>query len=278
MTEIIFAQTRYVYDSYLDLRRLFELAGFPSCYVDEIDIARPCVYITSPVNGELRPHIDNWTGRRPRNAHIIVWNIERPSGSAGSVGKYAEANRDLLYKRHADEVWVSDRRLADDTVLRFVPLGSHSGLGEPEIKKEFDFCHMSYINPRRTGILKHFGHRKIGPNCWPPLRDDVLKKSRFALNVHQDNLPYQEPLRWALFAAYGLPIVSEIVFDAFPWGDDLITFAGYDTLPMTLDRCLNEDYESFRKRGLAARERLCIEYEFGKIVRQAVQESVGDWR
>jgi hypothetical protein len=129
-TPIIFCCTRYVYDSYQDFWALVSLSGFNQIYVDELDVSKPGVFIVAPCNGELRPHIDNQASK-PRNAHLILWNIERPSGSAGSVGQYADANHELIEKRYVDEVWVSDRRLAEETWLRFVVLGSHPGLGEP---------------------------------------------------------------------------------------------------------------------------------------------------
>jgi hypothetical protein len=287
MTEITLAKTRWKYDSYTDLYSLFELAGFPSIYADELDVSRPGVIITAPMNGDWREILDGQAGK-VRNCHLILWNIERPSGSAGSVGQYAESNRRLLYGqrddgspapcRYADEVWVSDRALANETGMRYVALGSHPDLGEPGRVKQYDFCHMSYENPRRQTVLKHLKDKKLGPNCWPPLRDDVLAHSKFALNIHQDNHPFLEPLRFALFAAYGLPIVSEFVYDAWPYGDDIVTFSGYEQLPNTLVRCLNEDYDRFRKMGQAIRERMCVEFEFGKVVREAVRQSVGDWR
>lgn len=275
MTKITFVKTRHNYDSYMDFWRLVELSEFPIIYVDEVDVSKPGVYIVGTMNGEWRPHIDNQKDK-VRNAHLVLWNIERPSGSAGAVGKYGQSNRELIYNRHIDEVWVSDRRLADETHLRFVVLGSDEGLGEPGADKVYDFCHMSYEVPRRTGIYKHFTN--IGPNAWPPERDDILKKSRFAVNVHQDVHPFQEPLRFALFAAYGLPIISESIYDSFPWSDEYMVYAEYDGLPGKIKQVLKDDYLHWQAVGQRARALMCHDYQFGKVVRQAVEESVGVWR
>lgn len=275
---ITFVKTRYKYDSYADFWTLVDLAGFPTIYTDEVDVSQPGVYIVTPMNGEWRPHIDNQSSRR-RSAHLILWNIERPAGSDGAVGKYAESNWDLMHKRHVDEVWVSDRRLAQETELRFVVLGSHEGLGSPgENEKRFVFSHMSYVTPRRQSIYKRFDQRIIGPNCWPPARDNILRGSKFALNVHQDNHPFQEPLRFSLFAAYGLPILTESIYDSYPWSNEYMIYADYQGLVGKLTDLLNSDYEQWRELGLRARDRMCKEFEFGKMVKQAVQESVGDWR
>jgi hypothetical protein len=286
MTEIIFAKTRHVYDSYLDFWSLAELSGFPIIYVDEIRLDSPGVYITAPMNGDYRAHIGNEINRIKEErfsfvqAHLILWNIERPSGSAGSVAEYARSNRQLMYDRLVDEVWVSDVRLADETTLRYVVMGSDYGLGELGNTKQYDFVHLSAELPRRQTIYKYFDRQTIGPNCWPPERDNVLKQSKFALNVHQDSHPFMEPLRFSLYAAYGLPIVSETCFDTFPYinGNNIITMA-YDEIVPGLKRILTEgNYAGFREMGMRTREMMCDKYQFGKVVRQAVKESVGEWR
>lgn len=256
--------------------RLVELSGFPTIYVDEVDVSNHGIFIVAPMNGEWRPHIENQR-TKPRNAHLILWNLERPSGSAGSVGQYAQSNRDLIYNRYCDEVWVSDRRLAEETALRYVTLGSHSGLGQPGADKIYDLVHMSYEDPRRQTIYKHF--HNIGPNAWPPERDRILQQSRFALNIHQDNHPFQEPLRFALFAAYGLPILSETVYDGYPWNHDhTIIFNGYDGMVGKLNQMLNDPYSKWLEMGLRAREMMTTEFEFGKMVRGAISQSVENWR
>jgi hypothetical protein len=275
--DIIFAKTRYKYDSYTDFWKLVELSGFETCYVDEIDLAKPRVYITSPMNGELPPHMANQTGK-PHNAHLIHWCLERPSG-AGGVYNYGKSNRARIYDRTLDEVWVSDRAMASETMLRFVVCGSDYGLGEPSPDKLYDFCHMSYATDRRQRVYNYFDPKTVGPNCWPwdtkPSRDYVLKHSRFALNVHQDQYPFQEPLRWALFAAYGLPMLTEEVKDAYPWHENVCVFNPYDGIQSRLLQMLNNDYQRWWDMGMQARERLCGEFNFRKMVLQAVKESVG---
>lgn len=277
MTEIISVKTRYEYDPYKDLHRLFQLAGFPSCYVDEVDVSRPVVYIVAPMNGEWRPHISNQDSKQ-RNAHMILWNIERPSGSAGSIGKYGQDNRDLLYRRFVDEVWVSDRRLAAETTLRFVPLGSHPDFGTPGTTKRYTFTHQSYEIPRRRTISDAFRPDQIGPNCWPPQRDEVLQQSRFGIALHQDHFPFLEPLRLAVFAAYALPTLAETVYDPYPYGGDTMAFSDYDMFAPTLRKMIADDYAHWSHLGARMRQLMTVEFEFGKVVREAIEQSVGDWR
>jgi len=156
MTDITFVKTGHFYDSYIDFWTLVELSGFPIIPLSEVDISEHGVFIVSPMNGEWRPHINNQhKAGEPVNAHLILWNLERPEGSAGSIGQYADQCRYLqyglwengekikeeneekvkAYGRFIDEVWVSDARLADEIEQRFVVLGSDYGLGEPGIDK-----------------------------------------------------------------------------------------------------------------------------------------------
>ncbi len=274
---ITFVRTRHEYMSYMDFWRLVELSKFPTIYVDELDVSKDGVYIVCPMNGEWRPHIDNQSDKL-RNAHLILWNLERPSGSAGSVGQYAADNRELQAKRHIDDIWHSDQRLAHETGQSFIVLGSDERLAvSGNSEKKYNFCHMSYMTDRRKRIYNGFPQETIGQNCWPPERDDILRKSRFALNVHQDNHPYQEPLRFALFAAYGLPILSESIFESFPWGDEFMITAGYDHLIQRMNELLGDGYSHWQAIGRKAKERMCREFNFRRMVEDKVSESVG-WR
>jgi len=276
---IAFAKPRHVYDSYVDFYKLIELSGFEMMYSDEVNISNEGVYIFPVMNGDVEAHLINEVSSgKIRYAHLILWNLERPSGSAGSVGNYAKRHRQLMYDRIFDEVWCSDKRLAEETQLRFVVLGSDEGLGAPGDEKFYDFCHMSYTIPRRSNIYAKFNPDRIGPNCWPPERDEVLRKSRFALNIHQDIHPFQEPLRLALFAAYGLPVISETIFDAYPWDGDIAIFSGYDNIVSKLRQVLDEPYETYKEMGLRARERMTRDFQFGKVVREAVSQSLDSWR
>jgi len=272
--DIVFVKTRYVYDSYTDFWKLVELSQFETCYVDEVDITKPRFYITSPMNGEWNPHINNYIGE-PHNAYLVHWCLERPSGSGG-LYNYGKSNRERIYDRVLDDVWVSDRRLSSETVLNYVTCGSDYGLGEPDDTKLYDFCHLSYETDRRKRIYNKFEPSVIGPNRWPwdtnPSRDFILRHSRFALNIHQDQYPFQEPLRWALFAAYGLPMLTESVHDSYPFAEPFCESTGYDGIANKLKEMLTNDYTRWRDMGLRARDRMCDEFNFRKMVLQAVKE------
>lgn len=266
---ILFARTRHNYESYFDFWQLVNLAGFPTVWVDEVDLSQRNVYITTMQNDEWPAMVERQRGRR--YAHLILWNLERPIGWAGSVGKYNDRSHSMLEKRWFDEIWVSDKRLAEETDLRFVVLGSHPRLGIPgELSdKLYDFCHMSYPTNRRVSVYKHFDPTRIGQNGWGEERDRVLKASKFALNVHQDDHPFQEPLRFALFAAYGLPILSESIYDSYPWSDEFMIYDHYSCLAGHMQALLQNRYERWFLFGQKARQRMVVDFEFGKMVREA---------
>jgi hypothetical protein len=94
--------------------------------------------------------------------------------------------------------------------------------------------------------------------------------------VHQDNWGFCEPLRLALFAAYGLPVISETLTSGFPYGGD-IQQCPYHNLVDNLKSILSDDYGKWAEMGLRLRRLLCKDLQFGKMVRQAIEESTG-WR
>lgn len=285
MADITFARTRHHYDQYDDFYRLAELSGFPIIYLDEIDFSEPGVYITSPKNGEWAHFENEVAAHKPRNAHIVWWCLERPAnagGGGGALYTYARDNRQAMYDRLCDEVWVSDPALADETGLRYVVLGSHPDVGETSDAKRYDWTHQSYDGPgRRQRVYYHKDLKPyvIGPNAWNPERHEILKASRFGVAVHQDSHPFQEPLRNALFASYGLPILMETCKQSWPWSGETSVMASLDEIPAKLIEMLKSDYAQWRQMGQWGRELMCYELEFGKMVRRAVKESTGeDWR
>jgi len=271
MTEIVFVRTRYWYRSYTDFWHLVELSGFPTCFVDEVDVSRRATYVVSPMNGEWPPHIINQKDK-PRNARFILWNLERPSGKGG-VANFAKDCHSFIDGRTIDEVWTMDRRLAQETGTRFVVLGSDYGLGQPGdvSEKKYAFVHRSYIPWRRAHVYGQFASHEIAPNDWDPVvRDASLRQAKFALNIHQDEFPYQEPLRLALFAAYGLPILTETILDSYPWSEEFMIHHPYQGIVGRLREMLGNDYGRWYEFGFRARERMCGEFNFKKVVLEAL--------
>tara|TARA_Y100000310_G_scaffold130328_2_gene129518 strand:+ start:2288 stop:3154 length:867 start_codon:yes stop_codon:yes gene_type:complete len=276
--EIVFARTRYDYDSYTDFWKLVELAGFKTCYVDEVDFEAPFIYITSPVNGEWRPHRDNHRDEH-QNARLIHWSLERPA-PVGGWREFAEHTRKDLDDWYFDEVWFSDKGLSEsigDERARFVVLGSHAGLGGSSSTYEHDIIHLSYGTFRRTrvyGDLQKAGLR-MAENCWGEARDEALRASKFMLNLHQDDYPVIEPLRFALCAAYAIPMITEKCTDTYPYnrgGDKhYIHEVDYTAIFGELQNCCRESYPFWKPMGRRMFSLMTEEFEFGRVVREAVQ-------
>jgi hypothetical protein len=265
--DVFFAKTRYHYDSYKDFWKLVELSGFQTCYVDEIDIDRDALYITSPVNGELRPHV---THRReiskgPQACTIVWWNLERPGT------KIACDTDEIL--QYVDRIWVSDSHYASmDPRLEHVVMGSHPDLRlSPEpIERHWDWTHMSYTSFRRDPIYGQLRQRglKEGHNGWDEERDRVLRASHLMLNVHQDDHQIGEPLRFVVCAAYSLPVVSETIRDPSPLKPGIhYDEVPYDRLVDRVAECREADISAL---GQALHRALCVDRTFRSSVEEAL--------
>lgn len=266
---IVFARTRHHYDSYSDFWKLVELSGFDTCFIDEIDIsAEGKIYIFSPTNGEFRPHIKNQKdAQKPWLAKIIWWNLERPSSITDfDIGDIVE---------YVNESWVSDKYYASiNKNFKFVALGSHPGLRlrEGSLPKIYDYCCMSYMNGRRNHTFGNLSVRglKGGPNGWGQERDVVLRSSKLLVNVHQDDFPISEPLRFAVCAAYSLPIISENITDPYP------LIPGQDIIQVEYRELINKVF-SYHNSDLTHManclyNKLCIEHTFRKCVEKGLMQ------
>lgn len=267
--DIVFLRTRWHYGSYTDYWRLVELAGFETIWLDELEPGRKAIYIVSPRNGELPDVLARLQGDHA--CKLVWWCLERPDAQ-GSV------TRGQALEEGIDELWLSDRWLANLHrekgwgPVRFVPLGSHEDLGynerlgHPRIAYEYAWTHMSYANPRRMGVYSRILARML-PNCWGPARDQGLRLTRIMLNVHQDDWPVIEPLRWALAAAYGMTLISEWVEDPYPLKSGLhLEMDVYDCLHLLVNHILERLGED---HGTNLWIQLTRNFTFGGCVREA---------
>lgn len=282
MRKIVFARTRHFYHSYQDFWRLVELSEFPTCHVDEMRLDEECVYIFTPVNGEFRPCIEKErarVGEKSRRAKIVWWFLERPdTGNPDGVvdvpRRATEANDEMA--PWVDAIWVSDRYLASlDTRSVYTPLYSHPKL--PETQRDpggyaYDLSHLSSPTPRREVILGALGREfRIARNAWGLDRDGLLWTSRAMLNVHQGHSTIGEPLRFAVAAAYRMPLLSENLYDPWPLEDGKTVlqapYAGIVGAVMGWMRSRG-DLAAF---GEALYQKLCVENDFRRGVEEAVR-------
>jgi hypothetical protein len=281
---IVFAKTRWHYDSYIDFWRLVELSGYETCYVDEMDIHdKSKTYIVSPMNGEFAPFIQNRLLKGARQSGLFLWNLERPSGSSG-LGRYRSDNQEMVDKGWLDAILVSDMQLARDAGFKYLPLGSHESLGVPGIfaDKLYAIIHLSCYSNNRSWLFDRpdkpkdrIGDVIIAPNGWGDERHRHLQLSRFMLSVHQDGMPYIEPLRFSLAAAYALPIIGEASLDTFPYrtGSDIYMYpyqAARSMLTFTTFVRSLADYQDtlWNSNGHGLRDRMTVEFSFRSCIRK----------
>lgn len=270
--KVIFAHPRHPYDPYSDYRKLIEISNFETCFVDEIDLGADAIYVTSPINGELRPVVEG----KKRRAKIVFWCLERPdSGDWPPEGKNA-SNRVSEIMSFVDKVWVSDRHQAQmDLRQVYVTMGSDSRLAEGEVlpAKVYDIAALTYNNERRKKIYSELGRWKVAPQtAWGETRAKILRSSRSMLYVHQTESLIGAPIRFAIAAAYKLPLLSEMMTDPYPLVE------GRDFLSASYDRILAETHDWLSGRNLAPygeqlHETLCLERNFRLSVLEGVVKS-----
>lgn len=261
MGDVIFARPRTHYDSYMDLHNLIELSGYELIYADEIDPHSDNRYVVTMLNGDTQ---NGWEGA---TSHITLWDLEwRLDGFALPAGV-----RDVW----TSDCWYSQRLQQHGLPCRYVPLGSHRGLNyhpDDTMPHEYDAALMAYLGPyRRSWLADRLRPRiRLAPNGWGADRDDLLRKSRSMLNIHQhegiNTVPAQ---RFALAAAYRLPVITEALTDGGVFDTQTVLSAGYHELADCAVAWI-ADGRLLHDMGEALYEKLCVENTFEKCVEAAV--------
>lgn len=270
MSHVTMARTRWQYDSYKDFWTLVELSGLDTCYIDEIDLSRETVYVTTPMNGETRPAIESARTRvvsADRKARLVWWALERPDQDNAKPFK-EEVDAALKF---FDEVWVSDAHFASlDTRVRHVVLGSHPKLREGHVARPlYDFAHMSYVWGRRAEVIHELEKKyEVAPNAWGAKRAQILNATKVMFNTHQTPSPIGEPLRFAIAAAFRLPLLTESLAAPFPLE------RGRHFIDVPLDHMIDEAKGFLRrtdldKMGNELHDELCIHRTFANGVNEA---------
>lgn len=261
---IVFARTRYEYPSYQDFWRLVELSRFSVVYVDEIDLASEHTYIFTPMNGEVVPHLRNFSGKR--RAKVIWWNLERPHDET------LPSSMDTL-EGLIDAVWVSDRYFATlNSRFSFVRLAGHQHYGLRSAAKHWDVCHLSYLWGRRLEAVDRLRAQSVSvaPEAWG-IRDQnsIVATSHLMLCLHQYAVfPIIEPVRFAIAACYGIPIISEDFMDREA-NDLVISTRPIGQIDQNVLEWLNHK-NRLAEEGEKLHRRLCITTDFRQEVERAL--------
>lgn len=256
MPDIIFARPRYEYDSYKDLYRLIELSGYKLIYFDEIDPQSDNVYVMTLVNGE------NNGGFPGAKARIILYDLEWRLD-----GEYPQLPG-------VTEIWAADLWYAQQIKAKYVLLGSHPGLAlTPPNGNErpFDVAMLSYMTHRRRCTFDDLiGHGiRVAPNGWDGDRDVILNSTKIMLHVHQNEFAHTvAPQRFALAAAYRLPLISETLWERGVFSQDFVLTADRENIPELAKYWrFNDNLET---RAGALHQLLCHELTFRKCVEAAI--------
>ncbi len=300
MSEVIFCRPRHEYESYTDYWRLVELSDYPIIYIDELDPQSDNTYIVTPLNGEWQ---DGWQDPR---AQIILWDMEWHLPNPG-IAEWNES----VWRPGVARVWASDKWYAEKIGAEYVLLGSHPDLAgsliqtlhygpirtaEDEIiaqgvdndpnnfawdRKEpdrsnliYDVAMMSYMTNRRQKILSELVGLFMtnAPNAWGYERHKNLQSSHAMLHIHQhDDVATVAPQRWALAAAYKMPLITESVEDSglFDFSHALST--DYNNLAsIAHDFIRRQNPRVLEDKGVALHQFLCVEHTFRKCIEAAL--------
>lgn len=295
MANIYFAHPRHDYASYTDYKRLITLAGYPQLYHDEIDHDSDNLYIISSPDHSLYKGFEN------ARCKVIAYDFEFYPDIEWSIYSNVEAwTCDAAYARtkHIKHVPMgSDVRLAgyEDPQGHRVWGGTISrvtfGSSEPIESSSVDVYLPTWIShdkPQQkiydTTLLAHMTYRRqcvagdlvrAGVRLSPKQegysgqeRDMLLRQSRSMTYVHQrDEYQAIAPQRWALAAAYSLPIISETIADAAPFGYSHLLMSSYEHLAEFATMWLTRnDSHILENYGRALHSLLCHEMTFAKVI------------
>lgn len=270
MGNVIFARPRFHYQSYTDLLKLIELAGYPLIYLDEIDPSTDDTYICTLYDNVNDP-VDSgvWAKGWPEaNAQIILLDLEWHIGD----------NR-LPPVPGLARIWAADKWYAEQINVEYVPLGSDPRLAEQPFERsdfQYDVAPLSYnAPPRRQRALQDMQAHglTLAPNGWGMERHEALTHSKVMVNIHQwDHLPVVSPQRFAVAAAYKMPLITEEVADQGIFTSDYILHMPRECSPgifvgMAVAQPLTIAREAC---GEALYQLLCEDYGFKKVIEAAV--------
>jgi len=261
----VFCRTRHVYQSYTDFWRLVDASEFEMRYIDEIDLAdEDAIYIFTPMNGEIVPCLS-----KTRRAKVIWWHLERPG-----IDPTTHSSLDTL-DGLIDAVWVSDRWAAKlDSRFSYAFMASEKRIAHPLAtdhlhERSYDVAMLAYVWGRRQHVVDELLGRgiKLAPNAWGKEEQDrVLAETRLVLNVHQyEDSPMVAPIRFAVAAAYGIPIVTEALREGQQRG--YIARVRFELLARIVSDVLDPINGDFlAKAGYELHREFCVDTDFHREI------------
>jgi hypothetical protein len=254
MSNVIFVQPRHNYGTYQDYFRLVELSGYRWLYEDEIDLSSTNTYILTWFGVQSAFSLDT-------KARLICWNLEW-----ANVPVFPNV-----------EYWTPDAWFALKNGWKYVPVGSHKALYCDDYRTHlqiYDVALQMYRDPlRRAHMIHRFRDAglKIAPDGWQEVRHRSLMQSRCMVHIHQleDNQTIS-PLRFALAAAYRLPVISESLTNVGILRDCVVE-SPYHDMPEAIIEWLKPNRSAeLQRKADALYTRLVEQYSFRTVVEAAL--------
>lgn len=257
---VLFVKPIHHYNSYTDYWRLVKLANYGIVSPSDIDHdSQEYVYIHTwfTVN-----KLDFSKYRARHIAWINEWVTDAGEDMPTGI-----------------EMWSADKWMADSINAKYVPLGSNPQLalyGGPlhnNVPKVYDVVLNAYRDPpRRASLIGYLTDNgvTIAPDKWGVERHTALTQSRLMIHIHQhENTPTVSPLRWALAAAYQLPLISENVTDAGIFGSTDNLHYPYENLASEIIHWRNQS-DDLQRYANNLYTRLCVDYPFKMTIERAL--------
>jgi glycosyl transferase family 2 len=253
------------YPSYTDVKRLVELSEFQAITMSQAQLRRQASdypNYTFIILSPEQPSIE------PLPGHAIWWALE-----------YGGEYEPDLSNWHG-EVWASDPAWAKAHNAKFVVMGSHPRLADAIRElvvntKQYDYVQLAYQAPRRQRVDMQLAELSTPKNPYPGYgleRAEQLVNAKLMLHVHQhDTVAAIAPQRFALAAAYKLPLICESVPDAGAYAQ-YATFVDYQFLNAEVrSRLAMMDMGYPAEQGEQLHQWLCVEQTFRKSVEDALK-------
>jgi hypothetical protein len=253
-----FVKPDHQYDSYVDFWSLVELSNYHIVSPNDIEDRSDVTYIHTWFTARFA----DWTKCKARH---IAWILE-----------WIQPDRVDEFPKGA-EIWTSDRWYAKQINAKYILFGSHPGLQPDRIARHqgtpWDIAAMMYLSPRRGAIFQQMIQKglTIAPNSWGMERHEALSNSQLMIHIHQhDHISTIAPQRFAIAAAWSLPMVSETIEDPGEYAGKMLVsdyghFAAF--AHQWAGGPVNGRLSDF---GRTLHQFLCIDRPFGREVEAAL--------
>ena len=174
--------------------------------------------IEADINFVLGAHLEPEKYRNLDTNQTILINLERLASlkKNETTNNYIELLQQYSYIDFSSEnsEYCRQRNLRQPIYLYRPWLEKAWARTQNEIDKEWDACLIGSITPRREKLAEELNNAGIKTicafNCYASERDEILSKSKIALNVHAyEDSDAAEILRLAYYISNNLNIVSE---------------------------------------------------------------------